>query len=336
MGEETEYSENRKGKMMRIIAITKKCLECEKELILSSVEKEDKVLFFDNEKELLKSEDYANIEIVFGEPENSTIHFMKNLRWIQMTWAGANKYTSVPDFPDHVVLTSASGAYGCVISEYIVSGILALYKNLFSYRAQMKSGGWNRIEGEETLEGKRVLILGTGNIGQETAKKLRCFGAYTVGICRTPGSKHLSFDEIYTIDSVDTQLQSADVVIIALPGTPETQGMFDAERIKKMKANAILVNVGRGFVVNTDELTNALQNGLLRGAVLDVTDPEPLPEKHPLRSMENVLLTPHISGISWGENMFTRKRILDIFCENLKRDKNNEPKKNIIDFSKGY
>ena len=292
---------------MRIIAIIKKCLECEKKLILSSVEKEDKVLFFDNEKELLKSEDYANIEIVFGEPEHSTIHFMKNLRWIQMTWAGANKYTSAPDFPDNIILTSASGAYGCVISEYIISGILALYKNLFSYRTQMKSGGWNQIKGDGTLEGKRVLILGTGNIGQETAKKLRCFGAYTVGICRTPSNKHLYFDEIYTIDSVDTQLQSADVVIIALPGTAETVGMFDAERINKMKANAILVNVGRGFVVNTDELTNALQKGLLRGAVLDVTDPEPLPEKHPLRYMENVLLTPHISGISWGENKFTRK-----------------------------
>lgn len=321
---------------MRVIAITKKCLECEKKLILSSVEKEDKVLFFDNEEELLKSEDYANIEIILGEPELSTIQLMKNLRWIQMTWAGANKYTSAPDFTDHIILTSASGAYGCVISEYIVSGVLALYKNLFSYRAQMKSGGWNKIAGEDTLEGKRVLILGTGNIGQETAKKLRCFGAYTVGICRTPGNKHLPFDEIYTIDSVDTQLQSADVVIIALPGTAETAGMFDAERIKRMKASAILVNVGRGFIVNTDELTNALQKGLLRGAVLDVTDPEPLPEKHPLRNMENVLLTPHISGIGWGENMFTRKRIIDIFCENMKWDRNNEPKKNVIDFSKGY
>ena len=153
------HSEHGKGKMMRIIAIIKKCLECEKKLILSSVEKEDKVLFFDNEKELLKSEDYENIEIVFGEPECSTIHLMKNLRWIQMTWAGANKYTSTPDFPDHIILTSASGAYGCVISEYIVSGILALYKNLFSYRAQMKSGDWNQIEGDDTLEGKIALIL---------------------------------------------------------------------------------------------------------------------------------------------------------------------------------
>lgn len=322
--------------MMRIIAIIKKCLECEKNLILSSVEKEDKVLFFDNEEELLKSEDYVNVEIVFGEPQRSTIDSMKNLRWIQMTWAGANKYTSAPKFPDNIILTSASGAYGCVISEYIISGILTLIKNLFSYRAQVKSGGWNKIEDDDTLEGKRVLILGTGNIGQETAKKLKCFGAYTVGICRTPSNKQLPFDEVYTIDSVDTQLPSADVVVIALPGTPETAEMFDAARIKKMKGNAILVNVGRGFIINTDALTNALQNDLLRGAVLDVTEPEPLPKNHPLRNMENVILTPHISGISWGRNMFTRKRILDIFRENLMRDRDNELKKNIIDFSKGY
>ncbi len=321
---------------MRIIAVIKKCLEYEKNLILSSVEKEDKVLFLDNEKELLRSEDYLNVEIVFGEPGLSTIRLMKNLRWIQMTWAGANKYTSVPDFPDNIILTSASGAYGCVIAEYIVSGILVLTKKLFLYRAQVKNGGWNKIEGDDTLEGKRVVILGTGNIGQETAKKLKCFGCYTVGICRTPGKKHMCFDEIYTTESVDMQLQSADVVIIALPGTAETAGMFDSERIKKMKEGAILVNVGRGFIVNTEDLTNALQKGLLKGAVLDVTEPEPLPENHPLRCMENVLLTPHISGISWGENTFTRKRILDIFCENLRLDSNNEPKKNIIDFVKGY
>ncbi len=321
---------------MRTIAVLKKCLESEKELILSSVEKEDRVLFFDNEEELLKSGECENIEVILGEPEHSTIHSMKKLRWIQMSWAGANKYTSAPDFPDNITLTSASGAYGCVISEYIVSGILALIRNLFPYRAQMEAGGWSQIESDDTLEGKRVLILGTGNIGQETAKKLKCFGCYTVGICRSFREKQMYFDEMYTIDSVDTQLQSADVVVIALPGTAETAGMFDAEKIGKMKKSAILVNVGRGFIVDTDALTNALQEGFLRGAVLDVTDPEPLPEKHPIRFMENVVLTPHISGISWGGNKFTRQRILDIFCENIKRDKNNELKKNVIDFSKGY
>ena len=321
---------------MRTIAILKQCEEYEKQIILSSTQKEDKILFFNSEEELLKSDELADIEIVFGEPENSTLHAMKKLRWIQMTWAGANKYTSLSDFPDNIVLTGASGAYGCVISEYIVSGILALYKNLFLYRRQMESGGFGKIAGDDTLEGKRVLILGTGNIGQETAKKLRCFGAYTVGICRTLCNKSLPFDEIYTIDSVDVQLQSADMVIIALPGTAETAGMFDAERIKKMKKSAILVNVGRGFVVNTDALTDALQKEDLKGAVLDVTEPEPLPESHPLRRMENVILTPHISGISWGENKFTRKRILEIFCENLKQDNQDEPKRNRIDFDKGY
>lgn len=321
---------------MRTIAIIKKCLECEKELILSAVEKEDKVLFFDNEQELLNSEELQNIEIVLGEPEHSTIHALKNLRWIQMSWAGVNKYTFAPDFPKNITLTSASGAYGPAISEYIVSGILTLFKNFFAYRAQMQAGGWYQLQGNDTLEGKKVLILGTGDIGQETAKKLRCFGCDIVGINRTPGNKPACFDEVYTIDHVDEQLQSADVVIIALPGTAETAGMFDEERIARMKASAIFVNVGRGFIVDTDVLTNALQSGMLGGAVLDVTDPEPLPENHPLRNMENVLLTPHISGISWGENTFTRKRILEIFCENLKRDSKNEPKKNQIDFWKGY
>lgn len=321
---------------MRTIAITKKCTEYEKNLIFSSVEKEDKVLFFNDEKELLESENIEDIEIILGEPELNTVHSMKKLRWIQMTWAGANKYTVNSDFPKNITLTNASGAYGCVISEYIVSGILELVKNLFPYRVQMQDGGWSKIEGEDTIEGKRALILGTGNIGEETAKKLKCFGCETVGICRTPGKKVPFFDEIYAIDCLDVQLPCADIVIIALPGTVETAGMFGAERISKMKADAILVNVGRGFIVKTDELTEALQKGWLRGAVLDVTDPEPLPEDHPLRKMENVVLTPHISGVSWGDNTFTKKRIMEIFCENLKRDYNGEDKRNVVDLKKGY
>lgn len=321
---------------MRVIAIIKKCLECEKEIIMSSLKNDDKALFFNNEEELLKSTELENINIIFGEPEPSTISFMKKLRWIQMTWAGANKYTSYTKLYENITITSASGAYGSVISEYVIAGILAIYRNLFLYRAQMKDGCWSQLEGEDTLEGKRALVIGTGNIGQETAKKLKCFGVYVVGICRTTNSKYSFFDELYSIDSLDMQLQSADIVVIAMPGTTETKGMFDEERIKKMKLSAIIVNVGRGFIVNTDVLTNALQKGNLRGAVIDVTDPEPLPKNHPLRFMENVLLTPHISGISWGENNFTRKRILDIFCDNLKRDSNLEELKNVIDFNKGY
>lgn len=321
---------------MRIIAVTRNCLENERELILSSVEKDDKVLFFDSETEMIKSGELRNIEIVFGEPEYGTIRSMEKLRWIQMTWAGANKYTSLPDLPNEITVTSASGAYGYVISEYIVSGLLALTKKLFLYREQMKSGGWSKIEGNDTLEGKKAVILGTGNIGQETSKKLKCFGCYTVGICRTQGKSDTSFDEIYTIDDLENQLRTADVVVIALPGTKETAGMFDAEKFELMKNGAVLVNVGRGVIVNTHDLTNALQNGTLGGAVLDVTDPEPLPADHMLRRMENVVLTPHVSGTTWGENKHTRRRIIDIFCENLRRDSKNETKRNVIDFNRGY
>lgn len=323
-------------KTMRNIAIIKKCSEIEKSIILSSVEADDTVQFFDNEEELLTSKNCENIEIIFGEPEYSTIQSMRNLRWIQMSWAGANKYTSLSYFPRNIVLTSASGAYGRVVSEYIVSGILALTKKLSLYRKQMMNGGWDKIEGDDTLEGKKILILGTGNIGQETAKKLKCFGCYTIGICRTSIDNQVDFDEVHTIESLDSLLQSVDVVVITLPGTAETNMMFDADRLEKMNKNAILVNVGRGCIINTDDLTSTLLKGEIRGAVLDVTEPEPLPQKHPLREMENVILTPHISGITWGDNKYTRKRIVDIFCENLKRDKRDETKVNVIDFSKGY
>ena len=133
-------------------------MEREKELILSAAEKEDKVLYFDNEEELIESKEYQSIDIIFGEPEYSTVQLMEKLRWIQMSFAGANKYTSVPNFPDSITVTSASGAYGHVISEYIISGILSLKKNLFLYRRQIRNGAGDRIEGDDTLEGKRVLI----------------------------------------------------------------------------------------------------------------------------------------------------------------------------------
>lgn len=325
-----------KVKKMRTIAVIKKCTDIEKELILSAARDDDRVLFFDDENALLKSGDINETEIIFGEPEYITILSMKKLRWIQMTWAGANKYTALPDFPKDVILTSASGAFGCVISEYIISGMLALTKKLYAYREQIQNGGWEKLSGDDTLEGKHALILGCGNIGQETAKKLKCFGAYTVGICRTEKDSLPYFDEIYTSDHIDEQIKRADAVIIALPGTRETAGMIDKKRLSSMKKNAILVNVGRGAVVDTDALTHALRSGSIGGAVLDVTEPEPLPEDHPLRNMDNVILTPHISGISWGENTFTRKRIIDIFCENLAKDISGEPKRNIIDLSKGY
>lgn len=321
---------------MSTIAIVKKCMENERDFILSHSDPNDKVLFFDDEKQLLLSEAIDNIEIVLGEPEIDTVLALKKLKWLQMTWAGANKYTTHPELFENITLTSASGAYGDVISEYIISGVLALYRNLFLYRNQLKDGGWNRIEKEGTLEGKRALILGTGNIGIETAKRLKVFGTEAIGICRTNKDNIPYFDAVYTNEYLDREVEKADIVIIALPGTKETANMFDKDRIAKLKPDSILVNIGRGIIVDTDALTEALSNNRIQGAVLDVTNPEPLPDNHPLRIMENVVLTPHISGIGWGDNKYTRMKILDIFCDNLKKYKDGKVLKNIIDFNKGY
>lgn len=321
---------------MSIIAIEKKCMENERDFILSHVGPDDEVLFFDDEKQLLSSDALENIEIVLGEPDIDTVLAMKKLKWLQMTWAGANKYTSSPELFENIILTSASGAYGDVISEYIISGILALYRNLFLYRSQLKDGGWDRIEKEGTLEGKRALILGTGNIGIETAKRLKVFGAETIGMCRTNKDNIPYFDAVYTNEYLDREIEKADIVIIALPGTKETADMFNKERLAKLKADSILVNVGRGIIVDTDALTDALSSNRIQGAVIDVTNPEPLPDNHPLRFMENVVLTPHISGIGWGENKYTRMKILDIFCENLEKYRDGEALRNVIDFNKGY
>ena len=147
---------------MRNIAVLKNCSEKERNLILSSVEGDDNVLFFQNESEFLESEKRENIDIIFGEPEHSTIQSIKNLRWIQMSWAGANKYTSHPELFENIVLTNAAGAYGGAVSEYVISGLLALIRKIFLYGEQIKNGCWDKIAGDDTLEGKSVLILGTG------------------------------------------------------------------------------------------------------------------------------------------------------------------------------
>ncbi|MBR4954660.1 MAG: D-2-hydroxyacid dehydrogenase [Clostridia bacterium] len=321
---------------MSTIAILKDCKEAEKAMILSACQPQDNILFFDDDASMLSSQCAGDIEIIFGEPDVDTVNALPRLRWIQMTWAGANKYTSSPDYPAAVVLTSASGAFGGVISEHIMAGILALYKNLRAYRNQLMQGDWQLLSGDDSIEGKRALILGMGDIGTHTARKLQAFGAVTVGICRSARTSAEYFDECCDISRLDEQLQNADLIISALPGTNETRGLINSARIAKMNKTAIFANVGRGFVVDTEALTQALQQGRLRGAALDVTDPEPLPCTHPLRSMDNVILTPHVSGISWGENDLTRRKIINIFTDNLRRDANGGQLLHRIDLARGY
>lgn len=287
-----------------------------------------------------ETEDAIAAEVVIGEPEEEEILKAENLRWIQLTWAGADKYTKMKAFPTGVTLTNASGAFGKIISEYVIGNIIALYRELPNYWKNKQKHLWVQNRSSETIYGKNILILGTGDIGRNIAHRMKAFETHVTGIKRTAVPEHLQqmkeFDEVYDLTALDQQLQKADIVIGCLPGTPETKGLLNYERLHSMKKDAILVNVGRGSLIPTEDLIRVLEEGHIKGAVLDVFEIEPLPETSPLWNMENVLITPHIAGPSFGGNAEVQDMIWNICMENMERYLNGKKLKNIVRLKDGY
>lgn len=274
--------------------------------------------------------------IIIGQPTVDEIKRAGSLEWVQLGIAGADCYVSRADFPRKVQLTNVTGAFGLSISEYLVAMVLSLYKRLHLYRDQQAEGIWLDRGRERTLFHKNVLIVGTGDIGSSFARLLVPFRTNTVGVRRTKGGKLPYFNEVYTIKELDQLLPGADVVALCLPSTPETKGLFNKERLLQMKADSVLLNVGRGDTVVLKDLAEVLQEGHLYGAALDVLETEPLPEGHPLWQQENVIITPHVSGGSFNHLDETYDRIIEICMENLRRYEAGEPLKNRIDFATGY
>lgn len=272
---------------------------------------------------------------IFGEPSMEKLRQATSLRWLQMTWAGADRYTKNPGFPAHVALTIATGAYGAVISEYILGALLAVHRRSFDYKIQQENRQWVELP-VASMEGKTALILGAGDIGTETAKRLQAFGVRTLGVARTIGATRPYFEEIHTLADLDQLLPTADMVISCLPNTAETVGLLDIQRLFTMKKTAILVNVGRGNLMPEGDLETVLTAGHLQAVALDVFPQEPLPEHHPLWQMKNVHITPHVAGVGFGHAHQTEDKIVEIFCENLRRFAQEQPLKNQVDFDLGY
>lgn len=282
------------------------------------------------------SQAVKNANVIIGEPDIRDLQHASNLDWVQMTWAGTDKYTKVPGFPRQVKLTNASGAFGSVIAEYVFGGILTLYRRFTTYRTLQKQQIWRDCGSERTMEGSRVLILGAGDIGENLARRFHAFYANVVGIRRTLREKTDYFDEMSTLDSLEEQLPLADIVIGCLPHTPATNHLINRQRLLMMKPDAVLVNVGRGSLIVTDDLADVMSHGHLLGAVLDVTEPEPLPSGHPLWLLDNVLLTPHIAGPSFEHSHLTEDKIYMICCDNLRRYLNGQSLLNEVNWETGY
>jgi phosphoglycerate dehydrogenase-like enzyme len=200
-------------------------------------------------------------------------------------------------FEDHgVAVTNASGVHGPNISEYVVGTMIAHAKRFQRARTQQDRREWRSYQTRE-LHGSTATIVGLGAIGHAVTERLDAFGMETVGVRYTP-EKGGPTDEVYGFDEIHEAVSDSEYVVLACPLTDTTAGLVDADIFQTMHPDAILVNVARGPVVDTEALVSALRWNRIGGATLDVTDPEPLPEDHSLWSMDNVLLTPHNSGYS--------------------------------------
>jgi len=285
---------------------------------------------------MLRYAAFRTAEVIIGDPIREELEMAPLLKWLQLPSADSGCCAEEYEFPQGVTVTNASGAFGVTIAEHVLAGILTLCRHLPVYRSYQYRTVDHPAGPEKLLWGGQALIYGTGDVGTQTARRLKAFGMTTVGVCRTRRPLTPDFDQVRTLAEAEPLLQEADVVVCCMPETPQTIGYFGKERLLRMKADAILVNVGCGSLVVSDDLAEVLEGGHLFGAVLDVTEPEPLPREHGLRRLRNVVLTPHVAGLSFGAAEETERKITSICCDNLRRYVSGWPLRNQIDPASGF
>lgn len=271
-----------------------------------------------------------NYDVLVG---NLTPKLLKetNLKWIHLESAGAERYL---DIDSNVILTNSTGAYGEAIAEYMLAGIFTFFKRFNEYIKVQPNHSWNYLGKVKRVYGSKVLVVGLGDIGNTFARKMKDLGCRVSGVKRTLNDAPEYIDNIYTFDNIDEVIGEYDIVALSLPHTKETDKIFDYNRIKKMKKDALLINVGRGKTVDTDDLIKALEEGHLLGACLDVVDPEPFPINSRLWQLDNVIITPHVSG-NYSMD-YTYERVIEIAIDNINRYSKGEELINLIDRKLGY
>lgn len=252
------------------------------------------------------------------------------LRWVHVFHAGVEKILCPELEASDVVVTCGKGAHAVPIAEHVFAFMLAHVKELARQREAQVKGIWDRHPMGE-LDGKTVCVVGLGNIGREVARRAECFGMRVVGTRRSAAAVS-NVERVVPPDLLAEILPLADYVVLTLPISPETEGMFGARDLATMKQGAVLINVCRGQVVDQGALIEALKSGHLGGAGLDATDPEPLPADSELWRLPNVIITPHNSGMTAG----VRARGVEMFCRNLHRFRGGEPLHQLVDKKAGY
>lgn len=287
-------------------------------------------------KRTLTPEDLPAVEISLGWDKKLADFFLSdqsNLKWIQSISAGVD-YMPLNKFKQKdILLSNASGIHAVSISEHVIGVLLAYYRGIIpSVLAQSKKHWLKKEISYDQISGKRMLIIGTGHIGQQLAASVKSLGVQVFGI-NSSGHPAENFIETYSFKNRLKIAEEMDIVINILPLTEETTGIYNTDFFEAMKATGVFMNVGRGGSVSIADLETALRNHTIQFASLDVFDQEPLPSDSPLWELENLLITPHISGMTVN----FQQKLMDIFLANLKTyHENQELSINQIDFSKGY
>lgn len=254
------------------------------------------------------------------------------LRWIQNWGAGVDGMPLAEMAAQGIVLTNASGVHAFPISETILAMMLAFSRKLhLSIRHQIRNT-WKSTGELDEIHGRTMGVIGVGEIGEETARLGKAFGMKVLGVRRS-GKPSQYVDQMFDNFGLDEVLRLSDYIIVTLPLTPETYRLFGRREFGLMKASAHFINIGRGGTTDTDALLEALREGKIAGAGLDVFEQEPLPETSPLWQMDNVIITPHNSG----STVYYDDRAMEIFMKNIKAYlQNGQPSCNLVDFDKHY
>ena len=255
------------------------------------------------------------------------------LRWVHSFAAGVEAFL----FPDlvqsPVTLTNARGAYKRALAEFVMAAVLFFAKDLRRLVRNQEAGVWQPFDVDD-VHGKVIGIIGYGETGRASAELAHAFGMRVLGLRRRPAQSRRDslLESVFGPESLHEMLPLCDFVLLATPGTPQTRGMIGQREIGLMKADAIVINVGRGSLVHEAALVEALQQKRIRGAALDVFEVEPLPSGHPFYGMENVLLSPHAADHTPGYLGLG----MESFIRNLQRFQNGEPLANVVDKTAGY
>jgi phosphoglycerate dehydrogenase-like enzyme len=281
--------------------------------------------------------DIAEAEVYFGWLGREEFLAAKKLRWIQSPSSGVDRFLIVPELKEgSVILTSAVGTHGACLAEHALAMLLSFTRGIRGAVMQQQKRHWAIQELRPKvveLTGSTLGIIGFGTVGRALAKRAQTFGLRIIALDAFPGSKPDYVERVDGLPGLEALMREADYVVVTVPLTELTQHMISVKQLAWLKPSAILVAISRGGVVDEMALAQALRDGKLAGAALDVFEQEPLPESSPLWQLDNLLITPHIAGGS----QYEAKYIREIFRENFARYVRGQfPLRNQVDKARGF